>query len=1027
MPPESPFEAFKLELARLVEIFRKNLPHYKAEAYDESSLRNDFISPFWRALGWDIENRAGLPQPLRDVQVETRVNIGGRQKRADYIFRTDGINRFVCEAKKPQDELDQKSSYQAQRYAFNLQLLTATLANFEKLQLFVVGGRPEKDAPWEVFKQWHYSEYVSKAQELWDLFARENVANGLLDKFIASLPKRTIAGRPRQGWLIARERIRTVDADFLAYLEEQRERLARDLVAENKGQNWEHGALLNESVQRILDRVLFVRICEDRDIDTGRSLERILADWESTAPGRPPLYSMLVNHFNSLDERFNGALFRKGHESEKLRVSDAYLEDLIQDLSSEDSPYLFNTLPVEILGQVYERFIGKVIRVSKSGKLSVQEKPEVRKAGGVYYTPRYVVDFIVEEAIGKLLAGKSSKEVSKLKIVDPACGSGSFLIRVLERICEHYLRWFQANTEQRREELCYVDDQNSLHLTTHLKRQIVLENIFGVDVDYQAVEVTMLSLYLKILEGETRSTLGKQQRLFPKETFLPDLGGNIKCGNSLIGTDFVGHSQMSLIPMDRPPINPFDWETEFSWLSKNKFDVVVGNPPWGADFDDDERHYLSNKYARVVARMIDSYIYFADRALPLLRESGRLGFIVPSTLLNQVDARPLRALLLERGLTNLVSLGQGVFGPKPLNTSTVFITGTQGPEGTFALRDLSGVPLEDRPPLLLAGDGISSWKAWATLVRNDPHLTFFMSNWDAATILNRLRRDLPPLLDALNGTIQRGVSPDVVEAHVVKRRSVEKEILRPSLSGSHIKRYKPWKSDQYIVYTTRDTRLDDFPRAAKHLKKFRHLNTCKEAKGKKPKHPWWSLHRPRDPEIFQSPKFIGLTTVKTIELVYDESDSLYVTDAMYVFSLKSEFDPLAALAVLQSRLFLFLYRVSNLGESRVIPQVKAAKLQTLPLPPLEPSNKLVKKLNLQCALMLSLNKRLSSVKGTALKKALERQIEAADVRIDRLVYELYGLTAPEIAVVENAPVESLESDFAPSEPVALPSSEHVLS
>jgi hypothetical protein len=253
-------ETFRTEISRLVTIFRKNLSHYKGNGYDESALRNDYLNPFWRALGWDIENKRGATQALREVQMESRVQIEGRKKRADYLFRTDGIDRFICEAKKPKEELSRKAAYQAQRYAFNLKLLPAALTNFENLQLFVVGGKPNQEVPWSVCKQWHFSDFLDKTKELWDLFARENVANGSLERFIASLPKRTINGKSRQGWLIAPERARTVDAEFLAYIENKREELARDLVRENPRTKWT-SRLLNESIQRILDRILFLRIC----------------------------------------------------------------------------------------------------------------------------------------------------------------------------------------------------------------------------------------------------------------------------------------------------------------------------------------------------------------------------------------------------------------------------------------------------------------------------------------------------------------------------------------------------------------------------------------------------------------------------------------------------------------------------------------------------------------------------------------------------------------------------------------------
>jgi predicted type IV restriction endonuclease len=172
MPIENSFESFREELTRITSSFHKGLASYRGEGYDEAALRNDFLNPLWRALGWDVENKEGLAQSLREVQIESRVHIAGRKKRADYLFRTGGLERFVCEAKKPREELSKKDAYQAQRYAFNLKLWVATLSNFEVMQLFVVGGKPEQDSPWDICKQWHYTEYVKNAEEIWGLFSR---------------------------------------------------------------------------------------------------------------------------------------------------------------------------------------------------------------------------------------------------------------------------------------------------------------------------------------------------------------------------------------------------------------------------------------------------------------------------------------------------------------------------------------------------------------------------------------------------------------------------------------------------------------------------------------------------------------------------------------------------------------------------------------------------------------------------------------------------------------------------------------
>jgi hypothetical protein len=171
---------------------------------------------------------------------------------------------------------------------------------------------------------------------------------------------------------------------------------------------------------------------------------------------------------------------------------------------------------------------------------------------------------------------------------------------------------------------------------------------------------------------------------------------------------------------------------------------------------------------------------------------------------------------------------------------------------------------------------------------------------------------------------------------------------------------------------------------------------------KEGKHPWWALHRARDPEIFESPKLIGLTTTKTIEIVYDEDDNLVVTDAMYVFKLKPQVNVKAALGILHSKLFLFLYRISNQGEARVIPQIKAAKLEPLPFPNLATTDKSRHdKLVVQVDKLLGLMPKLRAATLDAEKAVLQNAVTATDQQIDALVYELYNLTPEEIKLVEG--------------------------
>ncbi|MFH0957733.1 MAG: DNA methyltransferase, partial [Pseudomonadota bacterium] len=635
---------FKRNLQSLTERFQQNLSYYKSPAYDESALRNDFLNVFWRMLGWDLENKAGKPQPIREVQIETRVEIEGRKKRADYTFRIEGINQFVCEAKKPSDPLNKAYAFQAQRYARNLNVWLAILSNFDQFQLFIIGGKPDRHIPFKPYLQWNFIDLPGDAERIWGLFGRDSVADGALDDFLHGLKKKPLQGT--EGWFVPTERTKTFDEEFLEYMEEKRVQLARDLVRQNPGYGWDD-TNLNEIVHRLLNRILFIRICEDRDIDTGRTLEKILEGWEANSTTRPSLYSLLIDHFQSLEKPFNGTLFKKGDASESLNVSDEFLSAIIEELSSNDSDYLFSTIPIEILGSVYERFIGSVVKVIGQNRVQVQPKPEVRKAGGVYYTPRYVVDFIVESTVGRLLKKLTPRKVEEIRVLDPACGSGSFLIRAFERICEFYISWYEKKAKRLPSDVCYRDDDGNLQLTTHFKRSIMLKSIYGVDLDHQAVEVTMLSLYLKILENENRSTLAKQRALFPRESFLPDLSVNICLGNSLIQNDFFDFFTNE---DERDRIRAFDWDVEFKKIiNAGGFHVVIGNPPYyNVDTlgkESKEMCYLMTRYSEVWNDKTDILNYFLYRGIRLSR--SYIGMIVSRAFLEAYKSDRLRKAILK--------------------------------------------------------------------------------------------------------------------------------------------------------------------------------------------------------------------------------------------------------------------------------------------------------------------------------------------------------------------------------------------
>lgn len=577
------FDSFRKTLLELVEGFHMAYPEIVHGGLDEANLRLTYLDLLFEALGWDVRNTQRAPLHAREVVVEPPSGPRGRRKRPDYVFRVGGIDKLVCEAKRPRDHIE-RHYFQIQNYVYNLRLWVGVLSDFEHLIVFVVGGQPHKERPFDPAPGWrlHYRDFEGAARRIWDLLARENVATGSLERFAQSLPK--VPGKAKQGWLLKPDRNKTVDNVFLSYLEEQRRHLAKSLHDDNmelpngQARYWSEREL-NEGTQRIIDRTLFQRICEDRDIDIGHDLGGIRDEWEAKGRRKGQLWPALVSNFRHLHRTFNGGIYGKPGEGphfiDELQVSDSWLSDFIEELSGDDSHYLFSIMPVEILGSVYERFLGSAVQPDGN----IEPKPVVRKAGGVYYTPQFIVDYIVENTIGKRIRGKSPMEVSAIKVLDPACGSGSFLLRAFERICEHHVEWFSEHPEDRADNVCYTDTAGNVRLTTGFKRNLLINNIFGVDLDPQAVEVTQMSLYLKVLEGESRQTLERDHRLFPKETFLPDLSNNIKCGNSLIGPD--SYDEIGDDEAARRRVNPFNWSREFQGVMKvGGFDAVIGNPPY---------------------------------------------------------------------------------------------------------------------------------------------------------------------------------------------------------------------------------------------------------------------------------------------------------------------------------------------------------------------------------------------------------------------------------------------------------------
>jgi len=562
-------ELFRNTIAELVEKFDRNIDVYKKQSssFNETQLRIEFLDPMFEALGWDMNNKAGSAEQYKEVIHEDRVYIEGKPKAPDYSFKFWGERKFFLEAKQPFVNIksDYKPALQLRRYAWSAHLPVSILSDFEEFAIYDTTIEPKATDKASVARltYYKYTDYLEKWEEIYDTFAKESIQQGSFDKYIA---------KEKRGSQL-------VDKVFLKEIESWREWLAKDIAKNNSDISV---ADLNFAVQKIIDRIIFLRIAEDRGIEPYKTLENIIKSKNS--------YKELVKHFKVSQTKYNSGLFNFEEDTitQDLKISDILLDKILGHLYYPKSPYEFSVIGVELLGSIYEQFLGKVIRLTKGHNAKVEEKPEVKKAGGVYYTPRYIVEYIVKNTVGELLKGKTPKQAEKIKVLDPACGSGSFLIGAYEYILDWYLAEYIKLSDAKKKSLekkgviyqtvsfsslqreSSSPSVESWNLTTKEKKRIMTNNIYGVDIDSQAVEVTKLSLALKMLENENQETINQQMKLFA-ERILPDLSRNIKCGNSLVGSDYWDDKDLAEVSEEEiNKVNAFDWEQAFSFAFKEK-------------------------------------------------------------------------------------------------------------------------------------------------------------------------------------------------------------------------------------------------------------------------------------------------------------------------------------------------------------------------------------------------------------------------------------------------------------------------
>lgn len=1002
--------------ARIRELVER-FPHEKDEL-NEAQVRAAYIDPLFEELGWDVTSKKRSQQAFREVVLEDSIRVEGAKKAPDYGFYLAGARKFFVEAKDPSVDIAtrKESAFQLRRYGWSAGLPLSILTDFEEFAIYDCRFEPKENdaattARTEYFRFDRFDEHWEHIQEL---FSKEAVQQGSLDALTTEKKRGT----------------QPVDKAFLREIEGWRKALAIEIHCNNPTLDRFE---LNYAVQVTIDRIVFLRVSEDRGVEEYGRLEELLEGSD--------VYRKLGNLFKEADERYNSGLFHFSNEKNRgepddwtlnLGIRDETLKQVIEGLYPPKSPYQFSVMPVEILGQTYEQFLGSVIRIEDgdTGECSdgvvIEEKPEVKKAGGVYYTPSYIVDYIVEHTVGELVKSKSPKEVAELKIVDPACGSGSFLIGAYDYLLNWHLQWYVDNNPTKHKNAVFeheylTDDgiATEWRLTASKKREILLNNVHGVDIDVQAVEVTKLSLLLKVLEGETSETVNSQPSFF-RERALPDLGENIKDGNSLIGSDYYGAQQLSLLDKEeRRRVNVFDWDSAYGFpkiFSEQQrrspgFDAVIGNPPWlvAGYYAQNELDYLRATYESATGKF-DMYYPFVEQGCRLLSTNGLFGMIVPNKLFHTQAASTLRSLLSHnKWVRRVVDFGSERIFPKATNYSCLlFLQMKPSPEPVYA-----------RARVGLSFD--AEFKVpWAVL---NSEMWNFMDQ-STRDLFNSMRQAGEPLesLTFRFGTGVQSGADRILMFDCRETLSLESELLQPAYKGHDVRRYKLSEDPELLIFPYQiepdrfslltEKRLQEnfgnihrllYKNKEKLSRRVWFNKRAEELSGE-----WFGMMYLDSRKSFLSPHILTPSLSDRSNFALGDG-TLFVTGTAGVTSVipKDEVkeDILYLIGILNSRLLSFYATNHSPVFSGNYYKFSAPYLRSLPIRRIDFSDsedaakhdKIVELVEQ----MMVLHEELSKAKVPSDRNALQTQISRTDNQIDRLVYELYDLTEDEIEIVKS--------------------------
>ena len=926
----------KQKIKKLVEKYEQVVKSGQLKKYSEEQTKKDFIMPLFEALGWDVFSK-------NEVSAEESIKSSGR---VDYGFYLNGRPKFYLEAKSLKTDLHrQEYANQAIRYSWNKGVTWAVLTDFESIKVFNAEAI-SKFLFDKMFFEISHSEFIERFDQLW-LLSKEAFEQDLIDKEAEKGGKKM-------------QKI-SVGSKLYKDLNECRDILTTELSAWNKDAGRD---LLDEGVQKLLDRLIFIRVAEDRGIEQ-RILMPMIRQWKSSKT-KENLYESMIEKFREFDGIYNSNLFTP-HPFEKWEDHSGATEKVIKKLYGEEGyyEYDFKVMAPDVLGGVYESYLGHRLSQSKKG-LTLDKDAKKRKEQGIYYTPDFIVDYIVKNALKPVLDKcKSINDLKKIKVLDPACGSGSFLIKALEVINDKYKEFGNKGDE-------------------FTKFSILIENIYGVDLDEQAVEIARLNLLINALDTKMK---------------LPFLD-HIKNGNSLIsGTDEELKKYFGKNFRDK---KPFNWQEQFPEVFKQGgFDVIIGNPPYIKEFVNKSVFDGLHNSLYYQGKM-DIWTMFGCVAIDLLKDGGMLSFIAPNNWITNAGASIFRDKILKDGeLKTFIDFGDyKVFEQAGIQTM-IFVFEKKKPNGKYIIDYLK---ISDKN--IIEDKLINDIFGKKTKIEIEPNkliggnITF--AETESNSIFDKIKSKKN--FELTEKEVGQGIvaAPDkyFLEKDNSSYNKEELAFLQKFYTASG--RYKSSKSANYIFYICdknfSNKKITDYPNIEKHFKPFE--KTLMEAKIKygTPNKPYFYLHREREERFFND----GSKIICGVRTKYP---SFYYTKEKYYGSralnfIKTERIDLKYLTgILNSKLVFFWLK--NKGK-QLGDLLQIDKGPLLEIPIYVGAKEQQKQIIVLADKMLNLNKELQKIPKNSNKwNTIKSEIERTDKKIDEEVYKLYGLTEEEIKIIEG--------------------------